>query len=182
MHHHMIISPLGDRPQRKMAQVTSEAPLESSATDTWSTLLPETVRSLLSVKKKRGSEMKNKNIACEPEIIDLAGSSTESRFHEVTLTFPLLTYWSQSFYLWLNEKSLSRSDQISHASFFNLINKWLASTSRTECMFTLLTRALWDALTVFHFEMLIQSQRGPSSFTPCRVILLRHALQSVIRI
>lgn len=68
---------------------------------------------------KRGSEMTNKSIACEPEIIDLTGSSTEFRFHEVTLTFPLLTCWSQSFCLWLNEKSLSRSDQISR-KFFQL--------------------------------------------------------------
>lgn len=67
--------------------------------------------------------MKNKNIACEPEITDLTGSSTEFKFHEVTLIFPLLTYWSQSLYLWLNDKSLSRSDRIYHASFFNLINK-----------------------------------------------------------
>lgn len=86
------------------------------------------------------------------------------------LAFPEWTSWS-----------LSRSDQISQATFFCLMNKWAAISRCSEHVYTFNTSSL-RCFNSLHLEMLIQSQRAPSSFTPRRVILLRHALRSAIGI
>lgn len=161
--------PLGDRPQWQPCH------LRHRWKHLWQTFDPLFFQGLWGrayIKKKK---KKRPALKWKTKLSQRTRDSHQNSNFVRKLAFSVWTSWSL-----LNKKSLSRSDHISHATFFYLINKWRTITPCAECMFTLLTRALWDALTVFHLEMLIQSQRAPSSFTPCRVTLLRHALRSVI--
>lgn len=105
---HMIKVALGERPLRKMAPVTavsSEAPLEPSATDTWSSLLPGPVGSLLPAckeKEKQALTWKSRHSLWTGD------HRSYWKVNRIQVLFgnPLWTYWYQYFCLWLNGKSL----------------------------------------------------------------------------